>query len=310
MHIGLAGRRSLVAATAAKPVPRPPLHLVFGSKGIPHPDKADKGGEDAFFHDDSYGTFGVADGVGGSASEGVDPGLFSREIMRRCHAALSQPHDSLSHALQTAAATDLTLGGSSTCLIGRLEAPSNVLRVVNLGDSGLMLLRPAMRRFTKGNFAWPRIVMRTAEQTHAFNTPYQTDANDFDAVASSCDELTAVAKEGDVLIAATDGVLDNLFDSQIQNVVARSLADLRTTSKGSEGVQLAVDALADLIAQEAHAMGLREDDETVKTPFEIAAAKDGYRFAGGKLDDVAVVVGLVRSGEPPPRRGIQSNFGE
>ena len=285
------------------------LHIVFGSANIPHPAKADKGGEDSFFCDDRYGTFGVADGVGGSASAKVDPGLFSREILRRCHAALCQPHDSLMDAFDAAADKDLTLGGSSTLLIGRLEA-TNKLCVNNLGDSGMMLLRPAFRRFTTGNFMWPRIVLRSFDQTHSFNTPYQTAADDFSQAMRRADQLSTVAEEGDILIAATDGVLDNLFDQHIQNVVARSLSDLRASDAGATGdsAQLAVDALAEKIAREAHEVGLREDEEGLHTPFELAAAQEKYKFPGGKLDDVAVVVGLVRAGEAPPTRGLLSNF--
>ena len=31
------------------------VYMVFGAVGIPHPEKAAKGGEDAFFYDDSRG---------------------------------------------------------------------------------------------------------------------------------------------------------------------------------------------------------------------------------------------------------------
>jgi hypothetical protein len=36
------------------------------------------------------------------------------------------------------------------------------------------------------------------------------------------DELVVVVQEGDIVVAATDGVLDNLFDYDIAQVVARS----------------------------------------------------------------------------------------
>jgi protein phosphatase PTC7 len=43
---------------------------------IPHMDKAYRGGEDAFYISDSL--LVVADGVGGWADSGVNPGLYSR----------------------------------------------------------------------------------------------------------------------------------------------------------------------------------------------------------------------------------------
>jgi hypothetical protein len=48
----------------------------FGSHLIPHPTKAKKGGEDAFVA--AHDLMVVADGVGGWARSGIDPGLFSK----------------------------------------------------------------------------------------------------------------------------------------------------------------------------------------------------------------------------------------
>ena len=48
-----------------------------GAVLVPHPDKAEKGGEDACFVLRDQGAFGVMDGVGGWADEGVDPAAYS-----------------------------------------------------------------------------------------------------------------------------------------------------------------------------------------------------------------------------------------
>jgi protein phosphatase PTC7 len=47
---------------------------------IPHPKKADRGGEDAFEIAKDASLVCVADGVGGWARKGVDPGLYSRHL--------------------------------------------------------------------------------------------------------------------------------------------------------------------------------------------------------------------------------------
>jgi len=286
------------------------LHVVFGAAAIPHPAKVQKGGEDAFFFDDRQGMFGVADGVGGSASAGVDPGAFSREMLQRCHAVAS---GSLVDTLRLAADRRLVAGGSSTLLLGQLDASSDptgstrTLRLLNLGDSGAMILRPAWRNFRRGGKQlWPRVVLRTQDQQHFFNCPYQADAETFDGVGRQADTLSADVQDGDVFIAATDGVLDNLFDPALQTLVARSLPGLR--EKDPVAAQTAVDALAKAIAEQANAAGLREDDPELRTPFMVAAAQEGLQFAGGKLDDVAVVCGVVRCGEAPPPR-VGHNFG-
>ncbi|TMW89866.1 hypothetical protein EJD97_016539 [Solanum chilense] len=42
-------------------------------------------GEDAHFIDELFKTIGVADGVGGWAKQGIDAGIYSRELMKNSH---------------------------------------------------------------------------------------------------------------------------------------------------------------------------------------------------------------------------------
>jgi protein phosphatase PTC7 len=46
----------------------------------PHPEKAYKGGEDAGFANENL--LAVADGVGGWAQSGVDPALYSKNLIK------------------------------------------------------------------------------------------------------------------------------------------------------------------------------------------------------------------------------------
>ena len=148
------------------------LHLVFGAHNIPHPSKVGKGGEDAFFCDDYLGTFGIADGVGGSARGSVDPGAFSREVLKRCHLSSTTGGGAfvpkLTDTLRMATEIPIALGGSATLLLGQLEAGTDTLRLLNLGDSGAMVLRPALRKFGDTQVLFPRCVLRTQDQSHFF----------------------------------------------------------------------------------------------------------------------------------------------
>ena len=136
------------------------LHVVFGGAVIPHPAKVAKGGEDAFVFDDESSIFGVADGVGGSARNGVDPGAFSREMLERCHqsATCGMAH-ALPDALSLATGCPLSGGGgSSTLVLGQLETSTSTMRILNLGDSGAIVLRPALRELSSGDKQfWPRV---------------------------------------------------------------------------------------------------------------------------------------------------------
>jgi len=56
-----------------------PLQFLNAWRNIPHSEKVEKGGEDAWY--ESTDLLVVADGVGGWADEGVDAGLYSRRLV-------------------------------------------------------------------------------------------------------------------------------------------------------------------------------------------------------------------------------------
>lgn len=65
--------------TGNSPLPPGCVRLVAGAHMIPHVDKVDKGGEDAYFISRvGLGGVGVADGVSGWADEGIDPAEYPR----------------------------------------------------------------------------------------------------------------------------------------------------------------------------------------------------------------------------------------
>jgi protein phosphatase PTC7 len=109
-----------------------------------------------------------------------------------------------------------------------------------------------------------------------------------------------------VLIAATDGVLDNLFDRDLQACVSELLSSLSCDDPFT--AQDSISLLARNIAERASAIGQRQNDPGVSTPFMRAAAEEGRdRSSGGKLDDIAIVCGVVREGLRPGLR-LGHNF--
>ena len=338
------------------------LHLLFGSTSTPHPDKSASGGEDAYFADHASACFGVADGVGGSARAGVDPGEFSRTMLRHAQqhlrgggaSAEPAPGSINSYAQEllaeaenaghgpgsadgavggavredtdgagpvsaimgavSASASALRsnpVGGSATLLLGKL-AQNGHLALLNIGDSGALLLRPSPRRFHQmGMVLWPRIVLRSQDQTHFFNCPYQVSSHDLqDTADTSADLLVTHARAGDVIIAATDGVTDNLFNLSMQDIVAQHVRELH--AKDPAEAAAAVQALAEAVATEAVRVGNLQDDTATHTPFSEEARTEGYEYPGGKLDDVAVVCAVVREGARTDSVSsactLQSNF--
>ncbi|GFP89707.1 probable protein phosphatase 2c 26 [Phtheirospermum japonicum] len=118
------------------------VNLSVGTYLIPHPDKVEKGGEDAFFvSSHGGGVIAVADGVSGWAEKDVDPALFSRELMANAFRLLENEevrNDPRSLIRKAHAATTST--GSATAVVAMLET-NGILKVASVGDCGVRVLR-------------------------------------------------------------------------------------------------------------------------------------------------------------------------
>lgn len=86
---------------------------------------------------------------------------------------------------------------------------------------------------------------------------------------------------GDVIVAGTDGLFDNLFNKEVTSIV------LQGTREG-----LNPEALSEKLAASARERAL---DRHRQTPFSTAAQEAGFRYYGGKLDDITVVVSYISS---------------
>ncbi|KAF1795061.1 PPM-type phosphatase domain [Phytophthora cactorum] len=125
---------------------------------IPHPQKKDTGGEDAFFLGSSLTEWkkgpvdvlamGVADGVGSWFEKGVSARQYAEELMVAAHQAVqisyAKDHDiEPSEVLHAAWSTVLQkeIVGSSTACVLALDPEQGELHGVNLGDSGFLIIR-------------------------------------------------------------------------------------------------------------------------------------------------------------------------
>lgn len=292
------------------------LSLLFSSACLPHPEKSARGGEDAYFAASDIQAFGVADGVGGWGSvPGVDPGVFPRQLLSHALKNLQvkdrsprtggqKGDEHLYDAMQGACASvrKSRVGGGTTCILGALDS-SALLHLFLLGDSGVILLRPTPRRVGSKQVLHPRVVFRSVEQTHYFNCPFQVSSEDPspNPVLDTADRIQVRLQENDLLIAATDGVFDNVFDIQIQKMASAFFVG----NDGKSDVHPQLTDLSERIVRMARTIG--ENESTGVTPFSTHARQEGFDVEGGKLDDATVVLGLVvRS--PPLQNELLSNF--
>ena len=278
-------------------------------------------GQDAFFvaRLKPYSTaFGIADGVGGWATSGVDPAEFSHGF---CHymaqTTLDWKHGRLTPRMlmeigyQNIIDDPTVPAGGSTACIG-IAGPDGSLEMANLGDSGFLQVRlGAVQHYSN-------------PQTHAFNTPYQLSIIPPRVIAQSAifggmplvdlpekAELSSgQLKHGDVLILATDGVWDNLNPSEVLNIVSSqmkshgawdvtendglavsdkivSLVQPGSSTEGQRS-QTLQGAVAAAVAGEAKLASLNDRRDG---PFAREVQKfypeEGYH--GGKIDDIAVI---------------------
>ncbi|KAG6729572.1 hypothetical protein I3843_01G031600 [Carya illinoinensis] len=245
------------------------LKLISGSCYLPHPDKEEKGGEDAHFICIDEQAIGVADGVGGWADVGVDAGLFARELMSYSVAAIQEePKGSIDPArvLEKAHSSTKAKGSSTACIITLTDEG---LHAINLGDSGFVVVRDGC------------IVFQSPVQQHGFNFTYQLESGNGGDLPSSGQVFTIPVTAGDVIIAGTDGLFDNLYNNEVTAVVVHAV-------RAGLEPQVTAQKIAALARQ-------RAIDRSRPTPFSTAAQEAGFRYYGGKLDDITVVVSYVTS---------------
>jgi len=272
---------TLTAAARCVPAPYQPPGLGDVPGACPDCDGC---GDDAFFlgrPTDGTVAIGIADGVGGWRRENVDAGAFSLELMSNCRdvaeeaadgpEGASDPKRLLAEAYERLLKKGGPLGSSTAC-VATLDRYTGSVRIANLGDSGALIIRA-------GSCA-----LESSSQQHEFNYPYQLVGppavfkDPKAAKPEMADDYAIDASDGDIIVLATDGVLDNLHKSDLLEIVTGAR-------------DAAVGEIADRIRHKAWV----RSTSYVDTPF-VAAAKAGVgrRHIGGKEDDITVVVARVQ----------------
>lgn len=255
-------------------------------------------GEDAYFASHPLGAFGLADGVGSWSREGVDAGIFSRSLLRHIYAGLRRRAEGsaakrpdLPDLARAAfeAVREEDIRGSCTLLLAQLHL--DVLSVLNLGDCGIMAMRPMQiaSRFHGGTpTSSMRLLYRSTPMLHRPNMPLQLSSNDSDHIRSlePFDHVALRLRRGDLIVAGTDGLYDNIGEVEMKRLV---LAELATEQHVGERL---VSLLAERIVQRAALQA--------RTPSEYGG--------GGKLDDIAVVVARAEEWAPTVGGGVLHNL--
>ncbi|KAI0443354.1 hypothetical protein F4803DRAFT_328476 [Xylaria telfairii] len=184
-----------------------------------------------------------------------------------------------------------TAAGAQLFYRGDLENPQSevipLLYATNLGDSRIMVIRAKSQE----------IVYKSKEEWHWFDCPRQLGTNSPDTPDKNSTVETIELTEGDVCLAMSDGVIDNLWDHEIVDIVSKSIQRW----EAGEGGQACGDRTnganggMTFVAEElVNAAKIIATDPFAESPFMEHAIEEGLASAGGKLDDISVVTALCR----------------
>lgn len=270
--------------------------------------------EDSYFHCST--ALAVADGVGQMvqfARYGMDSAAYATDIMEGVAVALRVQRGSVAEdevlaeeraesAVAFAADRAVTYGATTACVL-MLEGKE--AGVANLGDSGFMLLRRSAANSEL------QIVIRSREQQHRWNAPYQLirlppvliarlkGKSQLDTAADS-DRYQVQVQDWDLLLLFTDGLVDNLFEHEILAIVEDCVIDSRPDVSVDDGWAAAARTLdpASIAKALALAAQTRSLDETATVPFSLSSEAQGEYCPGGKTDDITVVAAWVVPYDP------------
>jgi protein phosphatase PTC7 len=165
-----------------------------------------------------------------------------------------------------------------------------LLYVTNLGDCQVMVLRPREKK----------VVYKTKEQWHWFDCPRQLGTNSPDTPKDNAVMDKVDLEVGDVVLAMSDGVIDNLWEHEISQLVFDSIKDWESDkgAKGhfdrSGGRGGGMRATAHEIVAAATKIAM---DPFAESPYMGHAIEEGLASEGGKMDDISVVAALCLRNE-------------
>jgi serine/threonine protein phosphatase PrpC len=147
--------------------------------------------------------------------------------------------------------------------------------VTNLGDCQVMVLRPKDAK----------VVYKTTEQWHWFDCPRQLGTNSPDTPLQNAVVDAVEVRVGDVVLAMSDGVIDNLWEHEIVENVRHSLERWEKGDGGkgdgdrSDGAHGGMKFAAEELMTAAKTIAL---DPFAESPYMEHAIEEGLASEGGK----------------------------
>jgi hypothetical protein len=108
------------------------------------------------------------------------------------------------------------LGSSTLCLL-TVNLQQGRLAAANLGDSGFMALGPPLGQPE----AAARVRYRTVQLEHEFGRPFQLGHHAHSSAPEDAELVSLLLQPGDTIVMGSDGLFDNLSESEILGEAVR-----------------------------------------------------------------------------------------
>ena len=202
-----------------------------------------------------------------------DPVRYLGEAYDQTKEALSEPNEWLGTTTASSALLHFAKQGEST---------HPVLYVTQLGDCKVLVIRP-----TDSN-----VLFASQEQYHYFDCPRQLGTNSPDVPSENAVLSKIEIQEDDIVLAMSDGVTDNLWETEIADYAVEALTNWKGDSKNSDmSLAEAMKYVAQEIVLNARKIA---EDPFAGSPFMEKAIEEGLAIEGGKIDDISVVAAICK----------------
>ncbi|KAJ5167749.1 uncharacterized protein N7482_003343 [Penicillium canariense] len=176
---------------------------------------------------------------------------------------------------------------SATALLHWTREPDGtqkpLLYVTNLGDCKVLVIRPSEEK----------VLFRTMEQWHWFDCPMQLGTNSVDTPRKDAVLSKVAIQENDIVLALSDGVMDNLWEHEVLKIILDSLHKWDEGHIKAKNVNpppnLSEERMVYVARELLNAALSIAQDPFAESPYMEKAVDEGIAIEGGKMDDISVV---------------------
>ncbi|KIV93738.1 hypothetical protein PV10_04931 [Exophiala mesophila] len=167
--------------------------------------------------------------------------------------------------------------------------PVPVILATSLGDCKVLIVRPSTKS----------VIYRSTEQWHWFDCPRQLGTNSPDTpLTNGVTEIVDV-QVNDMVAVLSDGVTDNLWEHEISDILCQGVELWEGDGEGEEKADANKDGIVYVARKLMNAAREIATDPNAESPYMERAFDEGIAAEGGKLDDISVVLGIVRKRKSP-----------